>query len=106
MGAHHAEKRLLAPVAMTVGELRRTHPSLTRLVPLRMILAVIVLVWLAHSAVVPSTSLSQEATTLRPLVNGDGKMTAANFDKCLEFVLQFEGGFVNDPRDPGGATNL
>lgn len=29
-----------------------------------------------------------------------------NFDKCLEFVLHHEGGFVDHPRDPGGATNL
>jgi lysozyme family protein len=25
-------------------------------------------------------------------------------DQALEFVLQWEGGFVNDPKDPGGAT--
>lgn len=30
---------------------------------------------------------------------------AARFARCLAFVLQYEGGFVNDPRDPGGATN-
>lgn len=29
-----------------------------------------------------------------------------NFDKCLEMLLKHEGGFVNHPRDPGGATNL
>lgn len=29
----------------------------------------------------------------------------ANFDKFLPILLQFEGGFVNDPADPGGATN-
>ena len=29
-------------------------------------------------------------------------MTA--FDKAIEFVLQFEGGYVNDPTDPGGET--
>lgn len=29
-----------------------------------------------------------------------------NFDKALEFVLHHEGGFVDHPADPGGATNL
>lgn len=28
-----------------------------------------------------------------------------NFDACLALILQEEGGFVDDPRDPGGATN-
>jgi lysozyme family protein len=30
----------------------------------------------------------------------------ANFDACLAFTLKEEGGFVNDPDDPGGATNM
>jgi lysozyme family protein len=29
-----------------------------------------------------------------------------NFDKCFELVLEHEGGYVNDPRDPGGRTNM
>lgn len=29
-----------------------------------------------------------------------------NFDKCFALVLQDEGGYVNDPRDPGGRTNM
>lgn len=29
----------------------------------------------------------------------------SNFDKCLAEVLRHEGGFVDHPRDPGGATN-
>ncbi|MGR3521946.1 MAG: glycoside hydrolase family 108 protein [Paracoccus sp. (in: a-proteobacteria)] len=33
-------------------------------------------------------------------------MTASNFDASLEHVLLFEGGYVNDPRDPGGETNM
>lgn len=28
-----------------------------------------------------------------------------NFDKTLQWVLAHEGGYVNHPRDPGGATN-
>lgn len=28
------------------------------------------------------------------------------FDLCLEHILEFEGGFVDHPNDPGGATNL
>lgn len=29
-----------------------------------------------------------------------------SFDQCLPIILQSEGGFVDDPQDPGGATNL
>jgi lysozyme family protein len=28
------------------------------------------------------------------------------FQACLPIILQSEGGYVDDPRDPGGATNL
>lgn len=31
--------------------------------------------------------------------------TDADFDRALRQVLAFEGGYVNDPDDPGGATN-
>lgn len=30
----------------------------------------------------------------------------ARFDDCLHLILNFEGGFSDDPADPGGATNL
>lgn len=29
-----------------------------------------------------------------------------NFEACLAVILKSEGGFVDDPQDPGGATNL
>jgi lysozyme family protein len=29
-----------------------------------------------------------------------------SFQACLPIILQLEGGFVDDPQDPGGATNL
>jgi lysozyme family protein len=32
-------------------------------------------------------------------------MSAANFQACLSFTLKEEGGFSDDPADPGGATN-
>ena len=32
-------------------------------------------------------------------------MTASNRDAAISKTLTYEGGFVNDPRDPGGATN-
>lgn len=33
-------------------------------------------------------------------------MTLARFQACLPLILQHEGGYVDDPKDPGGATNL
>lgn len=32
-------------------------------------------------------------------------MAAANYGACLKEILKHEGGYVNDPRDPGGETN-
>ena len=33
-------------------------------------------------------------------------MSADNFERCFQLLLKDEGGFVNDPKDRGGATNL
>jgi len=30
----------------------------------------------------------------------------ANFDKAIPIILRHEGGYVNDPDDPGGETNM
>lgn len=32
-------------------------------------------------------------------------MAQANYDPCLAFTLKYEGGYVDHPSDPGGATN-
>ncbi|MBI5343968.1 MAG: hypothetical protein HZB83_01285, partial [Deltaproteobacteria bacterium] len=29
-----------------------------------------------------------------------------NFERAIAFVLRHEGGYANDPRDPGGETNF
>lgn len=33
-------------------------------------------------------------------------MSLANFKACLEFTLSWEGGYSNDPKDPGGETRF
>jgi lysozyme family protein len=32
-------------------------------------------------------------------------MAASNYARCLKTTLRYEGGYVNHPKDPGGATN-
>lgn len=37
----------------------------------------------------------------------DTEMGPSNtFGKCMEFVLKWEGGYINDPKDPGGETKF
>jgi lysozyme family protein len=33
-------------------------------------------------------------------------MVQQNYDYCLDRILAYEGGYVDHPKDPGGATNL
>ncbi len=33
-------------------------------------------------------------------------MTASNYPRAFDLVLQYEGGYVNHPADPGGPTNM
>ena len=34
------------------------------------------------------------------------KQEMSKFDEIIEVVLEHEGGYVNDPKDPGGETNF
>ena len=34
------------------------------------------------------------------------KENLTEFDDIIEIVLEHEGGYVNDPKDPGGETNF
>jgi lysozyme family protein len=58
----------------------------------------------------PATTLGPApAEPMPPAPTGSTPATAsispARFGACLPIILAAEGGFVNDPRDPGGATN-
>ena len=35
-----------------------------------------------------------------------GRQMADNFDTCLAFTLKAEGGYLDNPADPGGSTNM
>ncbi len=49
-----------------------------------------------------SSSTSGSSTTTS---SGASSVSDGNFDTMLSYVLQYEGGYVNDPYDRGGATN-
>ena len=39
-------------------------------------------------------------------VGGSEPLAADNFDTCLAFTLKAEGGYSDNPADPGGPTNM
>src|SRR5690606_14939217 len=43
---------------------------------------------------------------VRVTLHGEALMARSRFDICLDAVLRHEGGYVDHPADPGGATNL
>ena len=72
----------------------------------------------AHSAQAIKSQAAQTTEALKTLGNvaksastdgqkpDGGKKKPDNFEKCLAVVLIQEGGYTNDPQDPGGPTNL
>lgn len=63
-------------------------------------------------AVTDSTTLAKKlieksaAPAAAAIAETTGKPAFSNFERCLEVVFAREGGFSNDPRDRGGATNF
>ncbi|MGP9822586.1 glycoside hydrolase family 108 protein [Salinarimonas sp. NSM] len=66
----------------------------------------------AHSARIEAAVQAFQAATQKPAqapAPAPASATAdadRRFDACVTIVLQLEGGYVDDPRDPGGATNM
>jgi lysozyme family protein len=50
--------------------------------------------------------LNSSLCTRRHNNTGHEFLNMSELDACLEFTLKEEGGYVNDKRDPGGATNM
>ena len=48
----------------------------------------------------------RRACNLPPTTAVQWVMHTDPFDRALQFVLAHEGGYVNDPADPGGETNM
>jgi lysozyme family protein len=59
--------------------------------------------WNLHRAVAGEAATRSEKSNLA--IQGETVMRSS-YDQCLERVLAHEGGYTNDPRDPGGPTNF
>lgn len=57
---------------------------------------------------VPAAPINIQPFVVEPAkhrANINNEMSRSHFDKAILITLKHEGGFVNDPIDPGGATN-
>ena len=61
--------------------------------------------WATRGASRPVAGPVEPAASPTPLAPA-AAAEEGRFAACLRHVLRYEGGFVNDPQDPGGATNL
>jgi lysozyme family protein len=59
--------------------------------------------WNLHRTAANDAATQSERTD--PTIRGEIVMRSF-YDQCLERVLRHEGGYTNDPRDPGGPTNF
>ncbi|MBV9239020.1 MAG: glycoside hydrolase family 108 protein [Xanthobacteraceae bacterium] len=58
--------------------------------------------WNLHRAPASEAAARPE----KPNFVGQEIVRGSSYDQCLERVLAHEGGYTNDPRDPGGPTNF
>lgn len=63
------------------------------------------LAWVSASVVKAERADGVPIIPAAPLVNPPQPTPADNWSRCLAWVRKWEGGFVNDPNDQGGATN-
>lgn len=65
--------------------------------------------WLGISAKPPIPPVGSGTVVFLPVVSGPttgGGEMPDHFGRVMQFISRWEGGFVNDPRDRGGATNM
>jgi hypothetical protein len=61
----------------------------------------------AYSAILALPPVEQGKHTVHlPIVNNGAVSHEDLFARVMQFVSQWEGGYVNNPNDPGGATNM
>ena len=58
------------------------------------------------TAIIEKVTTAPAPAPAAPAAPGAAQKDARQFGHCLDIVLRHEGGFVDHPQDPGGATNL